>query len=111
MDKPAQLTQKVIDTWKTAQPIYGNHAPIYGNQTPICPPHEKLYDFFVLLHSANHKIYAKLDAVLRSGTLQFIPDVIDYLKEDTSKEVVLVSKFLIFFLEKTAKRKDIEELK
>lgn len=48
-----EITQKIIDTYKVAQPLYENHTPIYGSNVPICPPYEELYEFFVFLQ--NHK--------------------------------------------------------
>ena len=44
-----EITQKIIDTYKVAQPLYKNHTPLYGSDVPICPPDGEMYEMLYKL--------------------------------------------------------------
>jgi hypothetical protein len=76
-----EITQKIIDTYKVAQPLYKNHTPLYGSDVPICPPdgemYEMLYKLFSYFHDTKPEI---LDAIDKVNDTITILDLLDYLE-------------------------------
>ena len=98
----AVLVRKFVDTYKIAQPIYGNHAPIYGNTTPICKPDGKFYDEIYKLFSYIQKqkpdILEKIDRVVSHNYVFLIPDIISYLENEIPEEYLCASRTVMFIL-------------
>ena len=76
-----EITQKIIDTYKVAQPLYENHNELYMSNTPLCPPdgemYEQLYKLFSYFHDAKPEI---LDAIDKANDAITILDLLDYLE-------------------------------
>lgn len=86
-----EITQKIIDTYKVAQPLYGNDAPIYGNNTPICPPngemYEQLYKLFSYFHDTKPELLHEIDNCNDVLTLADISGELELIKSSLPEEL------------------------
>ena len=105
-----EITQKIIDTYKVAQPLYENHDELYMSNTPICPPYEDLYKFLIYVQEANREIYSKLQKIFSSDAVLLIPDVIQYLSTNIPAGYILIARFLVYELNQIFKNKNAKKL-
>ena len=98
----AVLVRKFVDTYKIAQPIYGNLAPIYGNTTPICMPdgevYGEIYKIFSYIQKQKPDILEKIDKVISHNYVFLIPDIISYLENEIPEEYLCASRTVMFIL-------------
>ena len=93
-----EITQKIIDTYKVAQPLYENHTPLYGSDVPICPPYEKLYVFFVFLQDHKPEILADILGFITNRKLIVSVATITYLNNYCPEEYKFEANTLVFML-------------
>lgn len=92
------ITQKIIDTYKVAQPFYDNHAPIYGNNTPIYPSYKNLYELIVFLQNNKPDMLLEIMDFIINNPLTLSAVTINYLTIFIPEEHKLQASSLAFML-------------
>ena len=93
-----EITQKIIDTYKVAQPLYENHAPLYGSDVPICPPYKELYKFIVYIQDYKPEVFADILDFIIHRPLTISVLTTNYLVNFTSEDQKIPAATLLAML-------------